>query len=320
MASPNLSEILTTTLRHRSKKLQDAVSNNTALLYRMTEKGKQRPVSGGRTIVEEVEYAENSSFLRYTGAQVLNIEAQDVLTAAEYSWKQAAMAVQITGLEELQNAGKEQIIDLMEARLTNAEHSFMNNLASDMYSDGSAANQIGGLQSLVSDAGTGTVGSIDSSSWSFWQNQVTTFSGLSLTAGATTIQEAMNNLYVKLVRNRDKPDLIVADNTYWLYYLQSLQAIQRIQNSKLAEAGFENLKYMSADVVLDGGLGGSAPSAHMYMLNTNYIHWRPHAQRNMVPLGGDRQPINQDAVVKLIGWAGNMTTNNRKLQGVLVAS
>ena len=76
--------------------------------------------------------------------------------------------------------------------------------------------------------------------------------------------------------NNDHPDLIVADNNYWRLYLESLQAIQRIQDDKMAQAGFQNLKYMGADVVLDGGRGGDAPTNHMYFLNCDYIHYRPH--------------------------------------------
>ena len=78
-------------------------------------------------------------------------------------------------------------------------------------------------------------------------------------------------------------------------------------NTELASAGFDNLKYMGADVVYDGGVGGNCPANHMYFLNTDYIHYRPHAERNMVPIGGERMNTNQDAIVKLIGWAGNMT-------------
>ena len=57
----------------------------------------------------------------------------------------------------------------------------------------------------------------------------------------------------------------------------------------------------------------------MYFLNTNYIFYRPHRDRNMVPLDPDRFSVNQDAMVKLIGWAGNMTLSNGRLQGVLTA-
>jgi len=321
MVSPNLDEITTTTLRNRSKKLADNVSQNTGLLLRLKEKGKQRPVSGGRTIIQELAYAENGTYRRYSGYEPLDITPSDVFTGAEFNLKQAAVAVSISGLEMLQNAGPEQVIDLLEERITNAEVTFMNNLSSDIYSDGTAdgGRQIGGLQLLVSDAGTGTVGGIVSGTYTWWKNTIYDFSTAGVTPSSTTIQQAMNTLYLSLCRNRDKPDLIVADNTYFNYYWSSLQAIQRITDEKLGAAGFTNLKFMNADVIADGGVGGDAPSSHMYMLNTDYIFFRPHRARNMVPLSPDRYSSNQDAMVKLIAWAGNMTVNNRAQQGVIVA-
>jgi hypothetical protein len=64
MASPNstFTEIVTTTLEHRNKEIADNVSNSNALLSRLKAKGKIRPVPGGRSIVEELEYAENATF------------------------------------------------------------------------------------------------------------------------------------------------------------------------------------------------------------------------------------------------------------------
>ena len=321
MPSPNLDEITTTTLRNRSKMLADNVSKNTVLLTRLNSKGKMKPISGGRTIVQEINYAENGTYKRYAGFENLDITPSDVFTSAEFTLKQAAVAVMISGLEQLQNAGDEAVIDLLESRIENAEITMKNNISSDIYSDGTAdgGRQIGGLQLLVSDAGLGTVGSINSSTWSFWRNQIYSYAANALTPGASTVQTAMNALYLKLCRGRDKPDLIVADNTYFSHYWSSLQAIQRISDPSLGAAGFDNLKFMGADVVPDGGLGGTAPAAHMYFLNTDYIFWRPHRARNFVPLSPDRYSTNQDAMVKLIAWAGNMTVNNRSLQGALVA-
>ena len=89
----------------------------------------------------------------------------------------------------------------------------------------------------------------------------------------------------------------------------------------MAGAGFTSLKYFghggSADVVLDGGVGGLARPIPCSSLNTDYIFFRPHADRNFSVLGDDRYATNQDAMVKLIGFAGNMTVSNRRLQGVL---
>jgi len=320
MASPNLSELVTTTLRNRSAKLADNVSNNNALLYRLKEKGNNK-VDGGRTIVQELEYAENSTYTRYSGYETLNISPSDVMSAAEFDWKQVAVAVSISGLEELQNSGKEAIIKLLSSRIKNAEKTMYNNMSTDIYSDGTAdgGKQIGGLQSIVADDGTGTVGGIARASYSFWANQYYDFSDNSATPGSDTIQTAMNTLYLNCARGADRPDLIVADNIYFRYYWESLQANQRFTNEKMAAAGFDNLKFMGADVVFDGGQDGACPASHMYMLNTDYLYLKSHKDRNMVPLNPDRFAVNQDAMVKLIGWAGNMTVSNSALQGVIVA-
>jgi len=318
-----MTEIVTTTLRNRTGKLQDNVSKNNALLGRLKKKGKLKTVSGGRTIVQEMEYAENGTFKRYSGYESLNISPSDVFTAAEYNYAQAAVAVSISGLEMIQNSGEAAIIDLLESRISNAEKTLTNNIALDCYSDGTAdgGRQIGGLQLLVSSTpSTGTVGGIDRSQWAFWRNKK--FSGLTdggAAISAANIQSYMNRLYLQLVRGADMPDLIVADNNTYRFYLESLQAIQRIASTDEGAAGFNGLKYMNADVVLDGGYGGGSPSNTMYMLNTDYIYFRPHADRFFSPLGDDRFAVNQDAMVKLVGFAGNMTLSNAFLQGALIA-
>lgn len=340
MAFPNLSEIVTTTLRNRTGVLADNMSRNNALLTRLNRRGKIKTFSGGRTIVQELNYANNQTFQYYSGYQVLNIAPSQTFSAAEYPIRQAAVAVSISGLEELQNSGEEAIIDLLESRIENAEDTFMNGLSQGIYGDGSVTGSVNGLQNLVSSSpSSGIIGGIDRATWTFWQNQAygaVTNGGAAATSA--NIQHYMNTMYTRLVRGRDVPDLIVADNAYWTLYLESLQAIQRIQTeggrADVAEAGFQTLKYMGSDVVLDGGFQGfstdpfpgetssgnglgGAPSSTMYFLNTKYIHWRPHSRRNMVPLDPDRFSVNQDAMVKLVGWAGNMTLSNAFLQGVL---
>jgi hypothetical protein len=94
-------------------------------------------------------------------------------------------------------------------------------------------------------------------------------------------------------------------------YLESLQTIQRITDEKMAAAGFSSLKYYgsggTADVVLGGGLGGNQTATRMDFINTKFVHFRPHKDRNFVPIGGDRQAVNQDAIVRLIGWSGALT-------------
>lgn len=318
MANPNITEIITTTARKRSKKLADNVSKNNALLLKLKEGDRVKPFSGGRVITEELFYAENSTYKRYSGYDTLNVQRSDVMSAAEYEIKQAAVAISISGLEQLQNSGEEQLIDLLEGRFENAEMTITNNVALDCYSDGTAdgGKQIGGLQHIISSApSSGTVGGISRNDYTFWRNIV---SNPASAYDKTTIYDAMTALWVQLVRGTDKPDLIVADNNYWSAYHNALTAIQRIMrsDSAMAKGGFSSIAFMDAEVVLDGGVGGGASSNRMFFINSKYLKWRPHRNRNFSLIGDDRYAVNQDAMVRLIGVAGNITCSNCMLQGV----
>lgn len=221
--------------------------------------------------------------------------------------------------------GKEAIIDLLESRIMNAERTLVNNIGLDCYSDGTAdgGRQIGGVNLLVSATPTfGVVGGIDRSTaaGAFYRN--IKFGAVADGGGAATvtnIQSYMNRTYLQTCRGPDKSDLIVADNNYYRLYLESLQAIQRIASEDSAMAGFGALKYMGADVVLDGGYGGGCPVNNMFFLNTDFIYFRPHVDQNFAPLGDTRMSTNQDALVRYIGFAGNMTLSNGFLQGRLTA-
>ena len=247
MAFPNLSEIVTTTLRNRTGELADNMSRNNAALLRLSKRGNSKPFSGGRTIVQELNYADNQTFQWYSGYQTLNIAPSQVFSAAEYPIRQAAVAVSISGLEELQNSGEEAIIDLLESRIMNAEDTFMNGLSQGIYGDGTVTNSVGGLQLLVATSpSTGTVGGIDRSQWTFWRNQTwSAATNGSAVLSSSTILQQFDALWVQLIRGRDYPDLIITDNVMYRYYLNALQAIQRIQTDggapDMAEAGFQSL-------------------------------------------------------------------------------
>ena len=321
-ANSTVSDIIATTIQSRSRKIANNVEDNNALLTRCKQRGKKKPFSGGNVILQELSFQDNGNAMYYSGYETLAIDAQDVISASQWDIKQAACAVTISGLEMLQNSGKEQMIDLVDARMEVAEDSIANLIASGIYSDGtgSGGKQVTGLQAIVADdPTTGTVGGIDRSAWTFWRNQLWDFSVESVTASATTIQNAFNQVYARTMRGADVTDLIVVDNVYWSYYMASLQNLVRFSSdAKMAELGFITTKYMNADVVLDGGIGGNCPASHAYFLNTKYLCYRPHRDREFVAIGDERFSTNQDAVVRLLGWAGNMTASGAQFQGVMI--
>ena len=163
MATPNLSEIAATTMRNRSGKLADNVLENNALLAKLKARGKVKPLDGGEIIIQPLSFAENSTYKRYSGYEVLNIQPSEVISNAEFDWKQIAVAVTISGAEQMKNSGRSRALDLLEERIEVSESTFMNGMSNDVYSDGTedGGKQINGLQTLVADSpSTGTVGGI----------------------------------------------------------------------------------------------------------------------------------------------------------------
>ena len=318
MASPNstFTEIVTTTLAGYSKTLADNVTNSNALLRHIDEKGNKQ-IATGRTIVQELEYASNSTAKWYSGYEVLDTSTSNVFTAAEFNYKQLAGNVVISGLEQVENSGKEAIFNLLKSRVRNLEKTLKNTMATGLYADGTGTDgkELGGLQLIVAGTNTNTVGGINAGTYTFWKNQVYDFSVAGGgAASATTIQTAMNTLWLSTTRGADHPDVIVADTNYFQFYWSSLQTNQRFTSDDSASAGFMNLMFMDAPVYYDD----QCPSDKMYMLNSDYLFLRPAQGREFSPLG-EKASVNQDAMVLPVVWAGNMTCSNRARQGIIQA-
>ena len=319
-ANSAITDIIATTIQSRSGELADNLTQNNAILQRLNSKGNVRPFSGGNVILEEIFYDDTATnnANSYSGYEVLNISPDSPISAAQYKIAQYAASVTMSGLEMLQNSSKEAIIDLIDGRMQVSEARLLNRISTDLYGDGTGngGKNVDGLAAAVAASPTtGTYGGINRANFAFWRNQITT--GLLSTNTLAKMTEAA----IKQVRGTDKADLYIAGNTTYQYFVGALQAIQRITTEESGAAGFASLKFYgggtSADVVLGGGIGAQETATYMYLLNTNYIFFRPHKERNFVPIGGERQAINQDAIVKLYGFAGNMTTSNAQLQGLL---
>jgi hypothetical protein len=322
-ANTSYSDILATTIESRSGEIADNVTKNNALLAQLKLKKRIRTFSGGHKIIEPLSQAENGNGGFFSGYDQLPTAASDVITAAEFAIKQYAVAVTMSGLEKIQNGGKEGILDLLAARLAVAEATMANDLTEGMYSDGtgSGGKTITGLAAAVPiDPTTGTYGGINRATATnvFWRSQVL---DTNAAATAANIQEDMNTVWALCTRGADSPDLILADSLNWAAFMGSLQLLQRFSGVETGQLGFPSIKYMKADVVMDGGIGGFATTSTMYFLNSNYLFWRPHSGTNMVPLGPkERVAVNQDAIVQILGFAGNMTASGAQFQGRLITS
>ena len=257
----------------------------------------------------------------------MDISPSEVLSAAVYPIKQASVAVTISGLEELQNAGKEQMIDLLDSRIEVAEATMKNMLSAGVYSRRYRERGEGSHRITES-------GGHDPCHWNHRGNPQGQLHVLAEPGGDSRNQrhpdrqpsvEAAFERHASIVHEnhpwkRPDVDLITADNVSYGLFWSGFTERQRYTNPASKMADWEPMAFGKADVVLDGGLEGSSPANRMYFLNCDYLFWRPHRQRDMVPLDSGRYSTNQDAMVQLLLWAGNLCSSNLKLQGVLNGS
>jgi hypothetical protein len=311
--------MLSTTYNAHRSEVADAISNHNALWRRLSKKGRKRTEDGGATIVEPIAYQGPGTYQRYTGFAKLNVGARDSITSATYPWRQCSISMALSGSSMRRNQGKAQAVRLVKTVLEAARSEMANGLSGDIYSDGAAAEQINGLQALVSDAGTGTVGDINSTNETWWKSKVQSAAaplqgGGAITPSSTTIQSLMLPLYLALTRGGDHPDIIVSADNYYTFYEESLTALKMYTDSSSAQGGFLSLKYRAADVFHD--TGGGCPASRMYFITSDNM--------DLVTLRGadldlteELHPVDQDAVARFILFEGNLTTNNRARHGVL---
>jgi len=328
-------QLIAATLENMSNKAIDNISNNNALFYKMRQNGSFKSESGGDIFREKLLYQENTNAQWQDGYAEFNTDAQNYLTYADFNQKAITSSIPFYDLDISQNQGKEKLIDLVKTGVDSTLIGLTNILSESLYSDGSNTSELEGLQLLISKTPTtGTVGGIDRATYDFWRNQVYDFSVAGVAPSSTTIQNAMNKLYLDcLVQGAmNAPDTIVADATYWDYFRASLTDIQRVTSAKMAEAGFDVIRFKNADVVYDP----NCPVSTMYFLNSKHLKLKYLAIKNSDgksgSLKGDNaslaqmftalpstRPVNQAVNIHPVMGLMNLTIDNCRTSGVICA-
>lgn len=319
VSNAKLQEAFSLALEERSKGYADLVSNANVLLYQMKKRGLWKEYSGP-TIRERLLYNETNTYQRYSGYDLLNIQPAELFNDAEFTPKLAKVTVTLSGEDILKNSGANQIKDVMEEHMTAAEQELQDRFCEDLHSDGTAdgGKQIGGLQLVLpTTVSSGTYGGIARSN-TVWQTR--TVDANSAYAGITavtssTIYTIFNNIFMAYSKGKKGPDMVLCSSEHFGAFTAATVAIQQITNeNELGKLGFQNLKFYgsgkSVDVVLEGGIGSAMPANTTYFIDTAALKFRYNPNRNFESFGGNRTPVNQDAVVKHIGFMGELTMNN----------
>lgn len=308
--------LLTTTLANYRKKLVDNIFDNYPLLSWMNGKlGKamrgesvKKTLDSGESIVEHLLYEQNSTVNSYSGAEALDTTLQEGMTIARFNWKQYSAAVGITGLEERSNKGEAAMIRLLEAKTQQAEMSLRDRMSVDLYSDGTGngSKNLTGLAAIVS--ASATVGGLNPSTYAWWKSDVTSSAGSFAATGISKMRTTFNNLSY----GNDKPDFVVTTQTVFEAYEAALQPQERFTNTKAGDAGFQNLAFKGIPIFFDR----DCTSGYMYMLNSAYLNFVVHKDADF-STGPFIKPENGDVKTAIILFQGNLTTNSRRMHGVI---
>lgn len=309
MSNANFDALLSTTLAKYRDQLTDNVFTARPLTYFLTDKGRIRMIDGGTKIVEPLIYGTNSTVSSYEGYDTIGLTAQTGITAAEFEWKQYAASIAISGIEEAKNNGDAAILNLLEAKVMQAEESLREGFNTMFFGDGTgnSGKNWNGLGNLVE--ASGTVGGINRATAGneYWRSYEEN------TAAVLSLAQ-MNTAYNSVSVGNDHPDMVLTTQTLYEKYESLLQPQLRYTDTKTADAGFQNLLFKAAPVTFDVG----CTAGTMYFLNSKYLTLVGHSGKWFSQTEFVR-PENLDARYALIMCYGNLTVRNAKKQGKLTA-
>jgi hypothetical protein len=290
--------VLSTTMHNYRKTLSNNIFNSRPLLEYLMSKGRVRTIDGGYTIVEPLLLGPGEAN-SYGPWQQIQVNAVSGISAAQYTWRQLYATIIISGLEEAQNNGKAAMINLLEAKVMQAEETLKNVLSSMIWGTrgGAAlATDFTAFTTLI-DA-TGAAGGITPAAGpaveNLWRSptwDAATNTGTDAVGGAITIPgAAMTSPYdgsevERVLRHMyflasdggsDHIDAIFAGLGWFSAYEGSLTPQVRYTDTTKANLGFQNLMFKNVPLYWDP----DAPTGSVLGLNSKYIGLTLHSDRN----------------------------------------
>jgi len=310
MTDVNLGQTAATTLRNRDGEVFDSVTSHNALLAWLKAKGKIKTREGGRTYVQPINYAENQTNKFYDGGlESFSISAESNIDASEWSRKFMAGFVYFTESERQSNRGEHAAVRLIENKIDVLKATQANDMSTAIYNDGTTSNEVVGLQALVADTPTNTVGGINANTYSWWQNKA--YTGTTVTS--SNIKSKLTEAWLDTIRGTDKPDLLVMGNTMFTAYFDSLSDQQRFMKTETADVlKFEGLRYQSAEVLFDP----TCNTNRIYGLDCSDFEFCADPGRRFAQLGS-RDVTNALYEVVPVVWSGALIMKRRESHFVI---
>jgi len=290
--------------------------------FNLTDKLRKsmKMVDGGGKEIQVILESSAGSAEAFDKYDPLSKSPRDPFESAFYKRRYYAIPIVLSDTEDWENSGSEQIFDLLDALGTNSMNSLIKTINEDL-GGAQAGKSCLGLQDIVADAGTGTIGGINSTTATWWRNQADNPGG-AVTFLATTTGDIYDgitefNQLMDLVRQQGgKTDMIFTTYSIAGAYRSALSSQGYVEMSAQKINGLKGEEFPSfygASVVADADVQAN----HAYFIDKSALQLRVMKNANFkktpfVSLQSNGQLAQLSYLVAGI----QLITNSRRRNGV----
>jgi hypothetical protein len=204
----------------------------------------------------------------YSGLGPFAIVEKQNETAMRFDWAQNYSSFTLPGIDIFKNFGPHKIHDLVGSKATSARMTLADNVAIQLFGDGSVSTDIVGLRLAL--AATGTYGGIVRGSDPVGTAIV---GNVDATGGVITVPRINRMMGIASRGGAEKPDLLFTTQLLWDAIWSHVQPQQQYPTGPgfddLARVGFTSINISGAALIADSHV----PAGYLFGLNTKFIEF-----------------------------------------------
>lgn len=321
-----IDDLYTTTWENRKSDVRDQIFDGTPFWFWLRANDGLETNRGGRFLTEPLRYSKSDRVRFVQRGSEVPLSENEFLTTAQEDWRYLADSIVRFGVDDQQNSGKNQIINLVNAKIDQSRDSLIDKM--EITLTGAKATNQGpndadafvGLLDLVDDTpATGVVHGIDGAVHTWWRNQAKSLAGISFaTDGVTEMNRMLNSCSKNM--GTDTPNIILGgQHPFELYWEETLEQ-RRVSNKTLGDAGFQNVEFRGIPFIWSPQVASvdiAVTAGRIYFLNTRFIKFKydPMVFFDMTQWKAIPNQVNDRAAQIVL--AGNLMTSRRRVHGVL---
>jgi len=301
--------------------ITDQIYNNNILLYRLMRANK-RVIGGGTQIEVPQLYADFGTGGAYQGFEVLDTTPHDTIKNLVFDWKQYYTTWAVDGLTLIKTDSADAIANLLSLQSQQAYMRMGTLLAAGLFGDGVTTGlgtkELDGIRGAVGNSSVGNTsyGGLSRSSNTWHRSIIDSTSALSFSLMRSIVGQTTIGAYhpTIMLSNRTIYNLHWALHTSSTGYSRTLQVSPAGHDELLASAGYTNILFENIPHVVDD----NSPANNLFFLNENVLQWVVSPRADFY-LEDFQKPVNQDAMVATLLFAGNLISQSSRLHGRLTS-